>query len=169
MFEDHFRRLSELLYDTDVPLSRLDTEVTPYLDEHVTFVDPWQKGGGIADYRTGLAGFHAMLSFTLDITQVAVTADDEGGRAIVDAVMHLRPVKQLPSYPLRTILTYRFRRTSGEGVPFKITHHEEMWSFGDMIQALPGAGVIYDRLFRRAFAKLFLGASRLSARKELRR
>lgn len=164
MFEDDFRRLSELLYDTDVRMARLDEEVVPYLDDAITFVDPWQKGGGIERYRLGLAGFHSMLRFKLEITQVAVTADDTSGRAIVDCIMHLQPVKLLPSYPLRTILTYQFRRTTGEGVPFKIVAHEEMWSFGDMIKAVPGAGAVYDRVFRQAFALMFLGASYVSAR-----
>ncbi len=49
MFEADFRhRLSEVLYDTSVPMHRLEDEVVPYCDENITFVDPWQEGGGLA-------------------------------------------------------------------------------------------------------------------------
>ena len=161
MFEDEFRRLSELLYDTSVRTQQLDAEVVPYLDDGVIFVDPWQEGHGIERYRLGLAGFHSMFRFTLEIKQVAV--DKALSRAMVDSVMHLRSVPWL-SYPLRTILTYQFRETPHETTPFKITYHEEMWSFGDMIQAVPGAGKVYEKLFRKAFAFAFLGASYVSAR-----
>ena len=164
-----FRRLSERLYDTSVPMSVLDDEVTPLLDANVTFTDPWQHGEGIDRYRLGLAGFHAMLRFTLEIKQVSVTVDAEraNGRAIVDAVMHLKPVAFLPSYPLRTILTYAFRLVPGdEAHPFRITAHEEMWSFGDMLAAVPGLGTLYGKIFRRGFTHLFLGASYLSARRK---
>jgi uncharacterized protein YbjT (DUF2867 family) len=39
-----------------------------------------------------------------------------------------------------------------------------MWSFGDMLAAVPVAGWAYTRLFRPAFAQGFLAASWLSAR-----
>jgi hypothetical protein len=162
-----FRRLSERLYDTSVPMSVLDDEVTPYLDANVTFTDPWQHGEGRDRYRLGLAGFHSMLRFTFEIKQVSVTVDSEraNGRAIVDAVMHLKPVAFLPSYPLRTILTYAFRLAPGdEAHPFRITAHEEMWSFADMLAAVPGLRTLYGKVFRRGFTHLFLGASYLSAR-----
>jgi hypothetical protein len=162
-----FRRLSERLYDTSVPMSVLDDEVTPYLDANVTFTDPWQHGGGIDRYRLGLAGFHSMFHFTLELKQASVTVDMEraNGRAMVDAVMHLKPVAFLPSYPLRTILTYTFRLVPGDQAhPFRITAHEEMWSFGDMVAAVPGLRTLYGQVFRRGFTYAFLGASYLSAR-----
>ena len=164
-----FRRLSERLYDTSVPMSTLDDEVTPYLDPHVTFTDPWQHGAGIERYRLGLAGFHSMFRFTLEIQQLSVTVDTEraNGRAIVDAIMHLKPVAFLPSYPLRTILTYTFRLVPEDGAhPFRITAHEEMWSVGDMVAAVPGLGTLYGKIFRRGFSYAFLGASYLSARRK---
>lgn len=164
-----FRRLSERLYDTGVPMPVLDDEVTPYLDPNVTFTDPWQRGAGIDHYRLGLAGFHSMFHFTLEIKQVGVTVDTEraNGRAIVDAVMHLRPVAFLPSYPLRTILTFTFLLAPGDGAhPFRITAHEEMWSVGDMVAAVPGLRTLYGKLFRRGFSYAFLGASYLSARRK---
>src|SRR5262249_32847321 len=159
-----FRRLSERLYDTRVPATVLDDEVTPYLDADVRFTDPWQHGEGIDRYRLGLAGFHSMLRFTLELKQVNVTVDTARaeGRAIVDAVMHLKPVTFLPSYPLRTILTYAFRLVpEDEAHPFRITDHEEMWSLGDMLAAVPGLRTLYGKVFRRGFTYAFLGASYL--------
>jgi len=42
-------------------------------------------------------------------------------------------------------------------VHFLITDHEEMWSFGDMIEAIPfGVGTFYRKIFRRLFAKGFV-------------
>jgi len=164
-----FGRLSERLYDTSVPMSVVDEEVTPYLDANVTFTDPWQHGEGIDRYRLGLAGFHSMLRFTLELKQVSVTVDAEraNGRAIVDAVMHLKPITFLPSYPLRTILTYVFRLVPGDEThPFRITAHEEMWSLGDMLAAVPGLRTLYGQVFRRGFTYAFLGASYLSARRK---
>ena len=164
-----FRRLSERLYDTSVPMSVLDDEVTPYLDANVTFTDPWQHGGGIDRYRLGLAGFHSMFHFTLELKQASVTVDTvrAEGRAIVDAVMHLKPVAFLPGYPLRTIITYTFRLVPGdEAHPFRITAHEEMWSVGDMLAAVPGLRTLYGKVFRRAFSYAFLGASYLIARRK---
>ncbi len=164
-----FRRLSERLYDTSVPMSVLDDEVTPYLDADVTFTDPWQLGTGIERYRLGLAGFHSMFRFKLELKQVSVSVDPEraNGRAIVDAIMHLKPIAFLPSYPLRTILTYTFRLVPEDRAhPFRITAHEEMWSFADMIAAIPGLRTTYGKIFRRGFTYAFLGASYLSARRK---
>jgi hypothetical protein len=161
-----FGHLSERLYDTGVPMSVLDGEVTPYLDANVTFTDPWQHGTGIDRYRLGLAGFHSMFRFTLELKQVNVAVDAERatGRAIVDAVMHLKPIAFLPSYPLRTILTYTFRLVpEDQAHPFRITAHEEMWSLADMLAAVPGLRTLYGKVFRRGFTYAFLGASRLSA------
>ncbi len=41
---------------------------------------------------------------------------------------------------------------------------EEMWSFGDMLAALPLIGPLYKNGFRRGFSYAFLGASYLSCR-----
>jgi len=82
-------------------------------------------------------------------------------------VMHLRPFRHLPSYPLRTILAYAFEVTDPEargGPVFLIHEHEEMWSLGDMIEAVPVLGWFYWRVFRPAFSRGFLAASALSLR-----
>ena len=52
----------------------------------------------------------------------------------------------------------------GVRIAYRIRDHEEMWSFGDMLAALPlGVGSVY-RLFRHAFAVGFLAACWLSTR-----
>ncbi len=166
--ESRFRHISQLLYDTSVDPKLADAEVAAMLDEHVRFTDPWQQASGRAKYRLGIAGFHAMFQFVLDITQVSVqlTPDGLGGRAIVDGVMKLRPLGRLFMYPLRTILVYDFLLIDGEGPEPKvlIQAHEEMWSIADMIAALPVTGWFYRRAFRPAFSRGFLVASWLSAR-----
>lgn len=168
--EEHFRRISLLLYDTTVPPERVDAEVRPYLDEHVRFTDPWQQAGGLKKYRLGAAGFHCMFVFDFDIFQVNVQLDDTArkGRAIVDGVMNLKQFQRIYTYPLRTILVYDFVITDAEAadgdVKFLIQAHEEMWSFGDMIEAVPVAGWVYKKLFRPGFSYGFLGASYLFCR-----
>jgi hypothetical protein len=168
--EERFRHLSLVLYDTSVPPSRVDEEVTPYLAEDVTFVDPWQTAGGLARYRLGLAGFHCMFRFDFDIKQLNVQLDASGesGRAIVDGVMNLKLLSPLYTYPLRTILAYDFTVTApgsgGDDARFRIHAHEEMWSFGDMIEALPLIGRVYSRLFRPGFSYAFIAASYLTCR-----
>ena len=160
-----FERLSRLLYDTSVPPSVLEHEVMPHIAEDVVFVDPWQEGKGRDRYRLGLAGFHTLLKFTLDITQASVTLSPDGkhGRALVDGVMHLDLLKPLYSYPLRTFLVYEFTVDPGTN-RFTIQRHEEMWSLGDMIAAVPLAGPFYANVFRKLFCKAFLAASWVSAR-----
>jgi len=60
---------------------------------------------------------------------------------------------------------HTFRLAAGDQAhPFRITAHEEMWSLGDMLAAVPGLGTIYGQIFRRGFSYAFLGASYLSAR-----
>lgn len=49
--EPLFRQLTLLRYDTGVPMAVLDAEVMPYVADDVTFTDPWQTGGGRAQYR----------------------------------------------------------------------------------------------------------------------
>lgn len=167
---EKFRQISLLLYDTNVASSELEAEVFPFMDPRVRFVDPWQEGTGLANYRDGAAGFHCMLRFDLVISQVGVQLDlgTKRGRAIVDGVMNLKQLSFLYTYRLRTLLTYEFTLTSegdSERAPgFLIQTHEEMWSLGDMIAAVPAAGWVYQRLFRPAFSQGFLAASSLCRR-----
>ena len=165
MFEDDFRRITLLLYDSTVPTSRLDAELVPYLDPQIRFTDPWQQGHGLTSYRLGAAGFHSMFRFDFEVKQVGVTVDEaqRRGRAMVDGVMNLKMLAPFYTYPLRTLLTYEFQLTGGTPA-FRISDHEEMWTFGDMLEAIPGAGWAYKKYFRRAFGYAFLGASYLSAR-----
>lgn len=167
--EDRFRRITLLLYDTSVSPVDLDAEVAPYLAEDVRFKDPWQGGAGREKYRLGAAGFHCMFRFQFEVYQLQVHLEPDGkrGRALVDGVMHLRPIRALPSYPLRTFLAYRFEVTDADakdGPRFLIHDHDEMWSLGDMIQAIPAVGWFYEHVFRRAFSRGFLAASYLSCR-----
>lgn len=158
--EDRFRALTLLLYDTEVSTEVLDEEVFPYLSPGVRFVDPWQEAAGKQRYRLGAAGFHSMLSFDFHVTQahVELDPDQKRGRALVEGVMHLRPWH----FPLRTFVVYEFvlpnRKRLGGAPPFLITQHEEMWSVGDLLAALPLLGRLY-RPFRRLFAHGFLAAS----------
>ncbi|MBK7862202.1 MAG: nuclear transport factor 2 family protein [Archangiaceae bacterium] len=158
-----FGRLTTLLYDTEVPMETLEAEVMPYIADDVKFTDPWQSESGREQYRAGLAGFHRMFRFHLDTYQVGVRLDPDGktGRAIVDSVMHLKQLAPLLTYPLRTILVYDFRVEGGRPL---IYAHEEMWSFGDMLAAVPVVGPLYARGFRKLFARGFLLASRLATR-----
>lgn len=168
--EERFRRLTELLYDTRVPSHVLDEEVLPYLAENVRFTDPWQQGEGRETYRCGAAGFHCMFSFDFDIFQVNVQLEEggTGGRAIVDGVMNLKQFSWLYTYPLRTILVYDFTlvsaSVSGGDVKPLVHAHEEMWSLGDMIAAVPGLGRFYKNVFRKGFSQGFLAASALCRR-----
>src|SRR4051812_23063610 len=110
-----FRKISELLYDTKVPPEVLERDVMPFIADDVVFVDPWQEGGQRDRYRLGLAGFHRMLKFGLELFQVNVTLDEAAGtgRAIADGVMQLRLFEPLITYPLRTILVYEFTLEPG--------------------------------------------------------
>ena len=169
--EERFRHLSLLLYDTRIPPPQLDEELRPYLADDVTFTDPWQKGGGIAAYRLGAAGFHCnpLLNFDFEIKQLNVQLDagETRGRAIVDGVMNLKQLRPLFTYPLRTLLVYEFTllEAGADGeVRFLIHEHEEMWSFGDMIEAVPVISGLYLN-FRRAFSRLFLAVAWLNCRR----
>ncbi|HEY4223798.1 MAG TPA: hypothetical protein VGO62_20720, partial [Myxococcota bacterium] len=55
-------------------------------------------------------------------------------------------------------LVYRFHLEDGA---LRVAAHEELWSFGDMIAALPLLGAAYARAFRPLFARAFLLASRV--------
>jgi hypothetical protein len=59
------------------------------------------------------------------------------------------------TYPLRTILVYEFTILP-DGNRLQITSLEEMWSFGDLIQNLPGPKWPYEA-YRRFFGYLFGG------------
>lgn len=161
--EARFKQLSLLLYDTSVRPERLEREVMPYIGRDVVFVDPWQTEGGRERYRAGLSGFHAMFRFHLEIRQVNVTLNDaqDGGSAILDSVMQLRQLAPVLTYPLRTILRYDFVIENNEP---RIFYHEEMWSFGDMLEAVPVFGTFYRRVFRPGFAQGFLWVSKLAVR-----
>ena len=76
--EAQLRHLSLLLYDTRVPAEQVDREVRPFCDELIRFTDPWQRGTGLANYRLGVAGFHAMFKFDLEILQLNVALQDDG-------------------------------------------------------------------------------------------
>jgi hypothetical protein len=155
-----------MLYDTSVAPARVDEVIAELLDEGVRFVDPWQTAAGKEKYRLGAAGFHSMFRFDFEIHQAAVELAPDGltGRALVDGVMHLRYVPFIP-YPLRTILVYRFTLDApNDAKRLRIDFHEEMWSLGDMLAAVPGFGFLYSKLFRPAFSVGFLAASHLSSR-----
>jgi len=174
--EQQFKQITVGLYTTSISPSKLEREILPFISEDVTFRDPWQEGTGKKKYRLGMMGFHSspIFQFTFDIHQVNVQLEEGGtGRAIVDGVMNLNQLKWLYSYPLRTILVYHFRMLNVENVAqsnegnldnlqFEIFFHEEMWSFGDMIEAIPVAGWLYANVFRKAFAFFFLSVSTIS-------
>jgi hypothetical protein len=167
--EAKLRHLTGLLYDTRVPPQRLEAEVLPHLAEEVIFKDPWQVASGRDKYAVGMKGFHAMFDFRFEFHQVSVSLDAQGsgGRALVDGVMHLWQSSRVLTYPLRTILRYDFTLASpaeATGPRLQITAHEEMWSLGDMLEALPLVGRFYAGAFRPAFARGFLVASRLASR-----
>lgn len=171
--------LTNMFYDTEITPARMYKEGLPYIAEDVFFKDPWQCGKGKDVYKLGMKGFHSMLNFDFVIHQTSVTLEEKKpghdyleGRAMVDGVMNLRQLSWIYTYPLRTILVYKFRVYTDKGfgnitaarendIHFEIFYHEEMWSFGDMIQNLPLAAVPYN-VFRSAFASCFLVASKVS-------
>lgn len=168
--EERFRHITELLYDTSIPSHRLDEEVLPFVDQDICFTDPWQQACGREAYRRGAAGFHCMFHFDFVIRQLHVRLEDplldetaRKGRALVDGVMRLRQLGWLYTFPLRTFLVYEFVLTApgsdAPEPPFVIHSHEELWSFGDMLAAVPLLGWGYRRLFRPGFSRAFLAAS----------
>lgn len=163
--EAQFRQIVLLQYDTSVPVSQVDVALEPYLDENVSFKDPWQTAQGKQLYQTGQKGFHCLFFFHLEITQLNVTLNKAGtqGRTLVDGVMYLRQFGWLFTYPLRTLLVYDFtvQKSQVGKVQFLITHHEEMWSLGDMVENLPGMRQCYKR-FRESFGRTFLLVSKVS-------
>lgn len=152
--ERRFAELTYLMYDTRVPLGRLEERVFPYLGPDVEFVDPWVHTRGRELFENGLRGFHCSFRFDIDITQLHVRLNErgDGGRVLVDSIMNLRQLR-VYTYPLRTLLVYEFVLTEG-GTSFQITRQEEMWSLGDMLANLPVAGGVFD-LGRRAWGYYF--------------
>lgn len=95
---------------------------------------------------------------------MTLNEDMTKGRAIFDGVMNIRSLHWLFDYPLRCIIVLHFDITKIEAgkVDFLIRDHEEMWSFGDMIEAMPLIGKVYKFGFRRIFSRGFVLACRLS-------
>jgi hypothetical protein len=158
--EERLRELTLLMYDTSVPIPVLEERVIPYLAPDVEFVDPWLVSRGKDRFVTGLRGFHCVIRFDFDISQLSVSLDAPNGRAraLVDGVMNLRQVP-FYTYPLRTILVYELALTAG----LQIERLEEMWSFGDMIANAPFlVGRLYRGVFRPAAGAFFAAAFRLS-------
>jgi hypothetical protein len=151
-----FTRLTRLLYDTSVPTSVLREEVYPYLAPDIEFWDPWVRASGRRHFWTGLKGFHAVIRFDFRISQLAVQLNErgDGGRVMVDGVMNLNQLV-VYTYPLRTILVYEFTILP-DGQRLQVTSLEEMWSFGDLIENVPGLKRPYE-VYRRFFGYLFGG------------
>jgi len=167
LLEQKFATINELLYTTSVSCDELEEKVLPYIADDVVFKDPWQEGGDKKLYGIGMKGFHNMLNFTFDTYQVGVRLNDDSatGRCIVDGMMNLRQFSWIYTFPLRTVIIYDFRLLDSptlDGPQFEIFHQEEMWSYADMIDGIPGVSWVYTNLFRPAFGHLFVGVSYLS-------
>ncbi|CAF1331351.1 unnamed protein product [Adineta steineri] len=165
--ERQFTTITQLLYTTSVPGALLDRQVLPYIADDIIFKDPWQEGGNKQLYRIGMKGFHNMFYFTFDTFQLNVKLNDDGitGRCIVDGIMNLQQFSWIYTYPLRSIFVYEFRLINSQNIDepqFEIFRHEEMWSFADMIDGIPGVGWLYKNLFRRGFGYFFVGLSAIS-------
>jgi hypothetical protein len=150
---ERFREITLLMYDTSVPIPVLEERVYPLLSPEIAFVDPWVMIHGGGRFRTGLRGFHCVIRFDFDISQIGVQRSARGGRAMVDGVMNLRQLG-FYTYPLRTILVYDFTLAE-DGKGLQITRLEEMWSFGDMIENIPILGRLYNGLYRPGFGAFF--------------
>ncbi|CAF1243205.1 unnamed protein product [Adineta steineri] len=165
--ERQFTTITQLLYTTSVPGALLDRQVLPYIADDIIFKDPWQEGGNKQLYRIGMKGFHNMFHFTFDTFQLNVKLNDDGitGRCIVDGIMNLQQFSWIYTYPLRSIFVYEFRLINSQNIDepqFEIFRHEQMWSFADMIDGIPGVGWLYKNLFRRGFGYFFVGLSAIS-------
>jgi hypothetical protein len=160
-----FTELTHLLYDTAVPASVLRDKVYPALAPDIQFRDPWVKASGLRHFWIGLKGFHAVIRFNFDILQIAVDLNErgDGGRVLVDGVMNLNQLV-VYTYPLRTQLVYEFTITP-DGDRLQITSLEEMWSFGDLIENIPGMKLPYE-VYRRFFGYLFGGMFWIAATAE---
>ncbi|KAI1715302.1 macro domain-containing protein [Ditylenchus destructor] len=160
--EKKFAEINDLLYTTSVPNDELEKKVMPYIADDVIFKDPWQEGGNKNFYNIGMKGFHNMMHFTFDTYQIGVKLngpDGTTGRCIVDGVMNLKQFSWIYTFPLRTIVVYDFRMLDAngpEGPKFEIFRQEEMWSYLELIDGIPGIGWVYGKLFRPAFGHLFV-------------
>lgn len=161
--ETRFTDLTNLLYDTSIPAAVLQEKVYPYLAPDIEFRDPWVKASGLRHFWTGLKGFHAVIRFDFRIAQLAVQLNErgDGGRVMVDGVMNLNQLV-VYTYPLRTILVYEFTILP-DGQRLQVTSLEEMWSFGDLIENVPGLRRPYE-VYRRFFGHLFGGMFWIAAK-----
>jgi len=184
MLNKEFRDIVHMQYHTDIDPMEIETKLAHKIAQAITFRDFWQIGQGRDSYLMGLKGFHTMLKLRFKIIQSNIQLRNISndiklhrykkeheemkmakcaGRFMADGIMYLHLLEKIGIvYPLRTILVYDFliTRLSPEDreVDYVITHHEEMWSLSDMIEAIPGIGRIYDG-FRRLFCFGFLTAS----------
>lgn len=145
--------ITKTLYDTDVTPESMH-ELHHHFADDIFFKDPWQHGGGKDRYVLGLRGFHSMLNFDFTDFQAGVTLEEKKrgknyieGKAIIDGIMNLRQFSWIYTYPLRTIIVYKFRlfvdnnfgnvsNTKPEDINFEIYFHEEMWSFGGITHVI---------------------------------
>ncbi|CAF1301735.1 unnamed protein product [Adineta steineri] len=165
--EREFSHIVQLLYTTNVPNALLEREVLPYIAKNILFKDPCQEANGKELYRVGMKGFHNLFHFTFDTLQLNIKLNDDGktGRCIVDGIMNVKQFSWIYTYPLRSILIFEFRLLNNQSIDepqFEIFRHEEMWSFSDMIDGIPGIGWFYKNIFRWGFGYLFVGISALS-------
>jgi hypothetical protein len=143
--EEYFRKFTLDMYNTWVSFEKMEEDCIKFVHEDIVFKDPWQNIFGIKNYGNAAKGFHSGIYFDFDIHQVNISMNEkqDRGRCIIDGNMNLKQF-QFYSYPLRTILVYDFVMVD-DGSHFLITLHEEMWSFGDMIENLPlGIGKFYN-------------------------
>jgi hypothetical protein len=142
--EKHFRDYTLCMYDTWKSFEDMDLHMKN-VHEDIIFKDPWQNIYGIRNYKNAARGFHSSIYFDFDILQCNVSMNEkqDRGRCIIDGTMNLKQL-QFYSYPLRTLLVYDFVMIN-DGTEVLLTFHEEMWSFGDMIENLPlGIGTLYN-------------------------
>lgn len=113
-----FERLVRLQYNTSVPSSEADVLLRGHLHKDVYFRDPWQAGGGLAAYRLGLRGFHAMFSFHWENLQLHATLNEDGSRARVlcDGWMHVRAARGPSSALLDRAVERGTRVNNGKGL-----------------------------------------------------
>lgn len=125
--EKRFDRITMLLYNTNVRFKELE-ELRPFIDHKITFEDAWQRISGSKLFWIELKGFHSAIYFDFKVLQLNVSLDSRRneGRCMVDGFMNLKQLR-LYTYPLRTVLIYKFRLTRN-GTHFLITDLEELWA-----------------------------------------
>ncbi|KAF0974867.1 hypothetical protein FDP41_006341 [Naegleria fowleri] len=147
--EKRFSSLTHLIYNTQTKVQDLDEHVAPFLDEHVSYEDPFQFVSGKNTVLTQLKGCHLSMFFESKIEQldIQMKENQEGGRVLIDAWMNMNQFKWIiGTFPIRTILVYDFVMIN-EGSSFLITNLKEMWSLGDVIEQIPFIGWCFN-LFR---------------------